>query len=86
MQCTNELPECNESTPQRESDSGTSVAGYDGARFHFAAQVRCKVLVSLLVRYYIDVVYSLFHRDLLYPRSATPGFDIHSFTYYTVNL
>ena len=57
MQISNELLECNENASQ--SDSGTSVAGYDGARFYFAAHVRCTVLVSVLVRHCINVVHSL---------------------------
>jgi len=57
MQFSNELLECNEHASQ--SDSGTSVAGYDGARFYFAAHVRCTALVSVLVRHCINVVYSL---------------------------
>jgi hypothetical protein len=59
MQFTNKLLECNKSTLQRESNSGTLVVGYYSAPFYFAAYVRCTALFSLLVRHYINVVYSL---------------------------
>lgn len=72
MQFINKLLECNENTLQ--SDSGTLVGGYDGARFYFAAYIRYTALVSLLVRHCINVVSSLVYQDLLYPRSTTSRF------------